>query len=34
MAKCQAKGENYSHDFAASLQNGGRQSILNIRKEI
>ena len=36
MVRCRAKGENYSYDFAASLQNTNEQSILisdsNIRK--
>ncbi len=32
MVRCRAKGENYSYDFAASLQNTNEQKYSNIRK--
>ena len=34
MVRCRAKGENYSHDFAASLQNTNGQSILISEKDL
>ena len=34
MVRCRAKGENYSYDFAASLQNTNRQSILISEKDL
>ena len=33
MVRCRVKGENYSYDFAASLQNTNRQSILISEKK-
>ena len=34
MVRCRAKGENYSYDFAASLQNTNGQSILISEKDL
>ena len=34
MVRCRAKGENYSYDFAASLQNTNEQSILISEKDL
>lgn len=34
MVRCRAKGENYSYDFAASLQNTNAQSILISEKDL
>ena len=34
MVRCRAKGENYSYDFAASLQNTNWQSILISEKDL
>lgn len=33
MVRCRAKGESYSYDFAASLQNTNEQSILISEKK-
>ena len=34
MVRCRAKGENYSYDFAASLQNTNGQSILISERDL
>ena len=34
MVRCRAKGENYSYDFAASLQNTNGQNILISEKDL
>ena len=34
MVRCRAKGENYSYDFAASLQNTNEQSILISERDL
>lgn len=34
MVRCRAKGESYSYDFAASLQNTNRQSILISERDL
>ena len=34
MVRCRVKGENYSYDFAASLQNTNGQSILISEKDL